>query len=359
MLPLQETRFGCIFLFHGWIIGLGSMSVSDTDIVNFCTNNNHNQCTTHISSFTCRVGYAYINQYQQGHHRDDYETVHDPAEPIQGQGHCHDRTSSNTDSIVEPQSPQMGLEMFRPPYHQGSTKHANDDENTLADSHNNHESLLPTLPFTDQLKSHVEGNAEEFHDEDQDSSDDSHVHDHDNGSGSSIEMNETQQVCFIVQKPAACIFLVFFVTLGLFPGWVSQLRSAHECRAPYFRLQNDLYTPAAFCLFNSGDLAGRILSAQFTLSRIHNLSNKLIMGAMLRFIFIPLFFLCVGGSRDGRATSATGFVIHSDVYSLAIQTLFSVTNGLLLTTAFAHAPSLRMYKNDRPRFSTLQWSLDF
>jgi Nucleoside transporter len=273
----------------------------------------------------CLAGYyTVIDRYQHGHHRDDYETVQDPpAEALQGNQHPHHTTGTM-------QSPRIGLEMNR---HDNS----------------NHEDLLKTLSITDQLKSRVEGSVveeerEEFHDEDQQGIyGNNDNHDDDNGSeSSSLEMNnETQHVWSIVQKPAACIFLVFFVTLGLFPGLVSSLRSAHECQAPYVRLQNDLFTPAAFCLFNAGDFVGRILSAQLSLSRIRNLSNKLIMGAAVRFIFFPLFFMCVGGSRDGRAgTETQGFVVHSDFYSILIQSLFSITNGLLLTTAFAHAPSL-------------------
>jgi Nucleoside transporter len=271
----------------------------------------------------CLVGYYIIDRFQHGHHRDDYETVIDPAEPIQGTHHHHRHNSDTNDNTLEHQSPRIGLEM-------------NPRNN------NNHGNLLQTLSVTGRLKSRIEGSTveerEEFHDEDHDDNDN---HDENGSESSSLDLNETQQVWSIVKKPAACIFLVFFVTLGLFPGWVSQLRSTHECREPYFRIQNDLYTPAAFCLFNAGDFVGRILSAQLSLSRIRNLSNKLVMAAAVRVTFFPLFFLCVGGSRDGRAAAGTtGPVIHSDFYSFMIQSGFSLTNGLLLTTAFAHAPSL-------------------
>ena len=153
-----------------------------------------------------------------------------------------------------------------------------------------------------------------------------------------MKRNETEQVWSIVRKPAACIFLVFFVTLGLFPGWVSELRSVHQCQS-HFRLHNDLYTPAAFVLFNSGDLVGRLISAKLPLSRISNLSNKLVIGALIRFVFFPLFYLCVGGNKSSSEEGGST-AIESDLYSLTVQTVFCITNGVLLTTAFAHAPSL-------------------
>lgn len=146
------------------------------------------------------------------------------------------------------------------------------------------------------------------------------------------ESNETAAVWHKVRDPAFCIFAVFFVTLALFPGWLSELRSVHRChwRA---RLVNDLYTPFAFVVFNMGDLLGRLLSASLPLKRIQGLSRKLVTGSLLRLLFFPLLLLCVGGDENR-------FAVPSDMYSLLVQLLFAMSNGVLVTTAFVHAPRL-------------------
>jgi Nucleoside transporter len=76
---------------------------------------------------------------------------------------------------------------------------------------------------------------------------------------------ETVEVWNLVQAPAISIFLVFVVTLSLFPAWTSQIQSAQQCQTTS-RWRNDLFTPLSFVVFNVGDLAGRLLSSRIPLS---------------------------------------------------------------------------------------------
>jgi equilibrative nucleoside transporter 1/2/3 len=145
--------------------------------------------------------------------------------------------------------------------------------------------------------------------------------------------NETAAVWKHVKGPACTIFLTFFVTLSLFPGWTSELRSVHQCKSE-FRIFNDLYTPYSFLLFNVGDLVGRLLCAKIPIKKITSLSTKLVVASGLRFVFFPLLFLCVGGSDPDR------WQIPSDLYSQFIQFAFAVSNGLLLSMSFVLAPTL-------------------
>jgi equilibrative nucleoside transporter 1/2/3 len=147
--------------------------------------------------------------------------------------------------------------------------------------------------------------------------------------------NETIAVWSVVKGPATCIFLTFVVTLALFPGWTSSLRSARQCHESS-RLVNDLYTPFTFVLFNVGDLTGRVLSAKLPWKRWHHVSLKLVVGALLRFAFFPSLFLCVGSNKN----AFHDIQIDSDLYSMTVQILFAISNGFLVTTAFVHAPSL-------------------
>ena len=158
--------------------------------------------------------------------------------------------------------------------------------------------------------------------------DDSQHHDHDHDSSSN---NETAQVWKKVKLPAACIYLVFSVTLALFPGWISELQSVHQCVHESSRLDNDLYVPAAFVLFNVFDLVGRILAGYVPVPKIR--ARKLVMGALLRFLCFPLLSLCVGGTSH-RAE------IPSNLFSIMVQILFATSNGFLVTLAFIYAPTV-------------------
>jgi len=141
-------------------------------------------------------------------------------------------------------------------------------------------------------------------------------------------------VFYAVKAPAFSIFMVFFVTLSLFPGWTSQLQSVHECDSRV-RLANDLYTPLTFVVFNAADLAGRVLSGSIHFDRIQNVSGKLVTFSLARLIFFPLFLFCV--ARDSAYVKAA---FHSDLFSLLVQATLGVGNGMVTTLSFMHAPTL-------------------
>lgn len=158
-----------------------------------------------------------------------------------------------------------------------------------------------------------------------------------NANVDALEMQENandasfREIVSAVWAPVLSVFLAFVVTLGLFPAWTSQLRSVHECHGG--RLNNDLYLPFSFVVFNAGDLIGRILSARITESQIRNLSPKLLLVALARFGFFLLFIFCA-------AANNRSFIVPSDFYSLVVQAAFSVSSGCLISTCFVHAGSL-------------------
>lgn len=138
-----------------------------------------------------------------------------------------------------------------------------------------------------------------------------------------------------VKGPAACIFLVFLVTLAIFPAWTSSLKSIHQCESqhPLARLSNDLYIPTTFVIFNLGDLTGRLLAERAALHTITGLSTKLVVFALFRGGFFGLFLLCAANKSVIPA-------IPSDLFSLSVQFLFAVSSGALISTAFIHASNL-------------------
>jgi Nucleoside transporter len=144
-----------------------------------------------------------------------------------------------------------------------------------------------------------------------------------------------------VQGPAVCIFLTFFITLGLFPGWTSVIQSVHQCQAKT-RFAGDLFVPSSFLLFNVGDFMGRWWAAgdaarHYLTHPPEQLSAKLVRLSVLRFGLFPLLFLCHTGSDT--TSSVMGWVIHSDLYAIVVQWLLATSNGFLISTAFLHASS--------------------
>jgi hypothetical protein len=257
----------------------------------------------------CLVGYTIIDRYQQQEYRDEYEAVQDTQLLERPQEVPHD------------ESPRVGLEMkdqrnvgetndeTLPSSIGCSTRSYHDDADDIV-----LEQTSPSVvaggdgesPFVDEISVQPEEYTE--------------------------EENEIA-VFSAVKGPMTCTFLVFSSTLCLFPGWISQLRSAHQCET-HFRLANDLYIPLSFVVFNIGDLTGRLLSEKINVTHIPHFSSKLVLSALGRLIiFPPLFLLCV-------SQNPTSWAISSDLYSLAVQFSFAITNGLLVSCSFMHAPHL-------------------
>jgi len=241
----------------------------------------------------CLFGYSYVDRFQQTEHRDMYETVHSLGE----------------ESINGSQRNELEL-------HESATREAREEivnDGLVRTKQPTYDEAAATDEEPDGLLHSVTIND--------------------------LSVNETAAVWSHVKKPAIAIFLTFFVTLGLFPGWTSELQSVRQCRS-HVRLANDLYVPFMFLFFNLGDLTGRLLSARLQTMQMRDLSTKLVAAACLRFLFFPLLFLCSGGSNPDRLQ------IHSDFYSQVIQFAFAVSNGFVLSTAFVHAPSLVAHTTD-------------
>jgi Nucleoside transporter len=132
----------------------------------------------------------------------------------------------------------------------------------------------------------------------------------------------------LIRKPSACIFLIFTVTLAVFPSLTSSLVSTRQCQSN-LRILNDLYVPATFVLFNLGDFVGRYWSGYIDASLVS--SRTLVFASLARIFFLPLFLSC----------PRTGYVglIKSDLFSVLVQASMAVSNGFLISLAFGMAPS--------------------
>lgn len=111
------------------------------------------------------------------------------------------------------------------------------------------------------------------------------------------------------------VFLCFAITM-VFPVFTSQVLSVNPKSLP-----PQVFIPLAFLLWNTGDLAGRLLTLFPAISLTHYPFALFIL-ALARLVFIPLYLLC-----NVRGEGAT---IQSDAfYLLVVQGLFGLSNGYL------------------------------
>jgi hypothetical protein len=238
----------------------------------------------------CIVGYHKVHQYQNTRHRHVYETV--------GDRHGDQREANSSSGVsYSDESPRIGLELNDRILQRQQMQSTRDDEN-------DDENQIEQDTFNDEREEE------------------------------STDPDGPRSILPVIKGPATCIFLTFAITLSIFPSWVSELQSSHECENRD-RLDNDLYVPLSFVVFNIGDLLGRLLSGYIPVHRIRYLSQKLVAGALLRVLFLPAFLMC-----STTIGSESSIVIRNDFFSLSVQLLFAVSNGILISTSFMWFPQL-------------------
>ena len=127
---------------------------------------------------------------------------------------------------------------------------------------------------------------------------------------------------------SSAVFLTFAVTM-VFPVFTQQITSVRPDSTSPRILQPACFIPLAFLFWNTGDLAGRLLTLvpTFTLVRW---PRTIFAASIARAVFIPMYLLC---NIHGR-----GAVIASDAFYLVIvQFLFGLTNGYLGSTCMMGA----------------------
>jgi equilibrative nucleoside transporter 1/2/3 len=109
------------------------------------------------------------------------------------------------------------------------------------------------------------------------------------------------------------VFICFGLTM-VFPVFTVSIQSVNST-------PGDVFIPAAFLVWNLGDLLGRLITLYPTINLTHY-PFALFCFAMSRFIFIPLYMLCnIGGN---------GAVVKSDIfYLVVVQLPFGMTSGYI------------------------------
>ena len=128
---------------------------------------------------------------------------------------------------------------------------------------------------------------------------------------------------------ALAIFIGFVVTM-IFPVFTSRIESVQDSPSSPRLYHPETFIPLAFLVWNTGDFLGRAAPAIRQL-RIYRFPWLLLLIALARVVFLPLYLLC---NIDGR-----GATVNSDVfYLIVVQLLFGFTNGYLNTCCLVGAP---------------------
>ena len=144
----------------------------------------------------------------------------------------------------------------------------------------------------------------------------------DSAKATPLAPNKIWRVYSLIMTPSVSVFLVFSVTIGLFPSLIVLLESTNKCGSGG-RFSNDLFVPFFFVLFNLFDLLGRIPAGLFP--PLFTAQNVWIP-AVARFIFIPMFLLCnVSGSQ-------LPVVFNHDAFPIIFMVLLAFTNGYVAST---------------------------
>lgn len=132
---------------------------------------------------------------------------------------------------------------------------------------------------------------------------------------------------------AVSVFLIFAVTLSLFPAVLTNIRSIsyHSNRPEEHPWSDCLFIPLmCFLVFTTSDLAGRVIPQWIMWPR-----NKhvILLLTISRLVFIPLLLAC---NHKGSANEIILF--KSDIYPITFNALMGLSNGYLATVCMILAP---------------------
>jgi equilibrative nucleoside transporter 1/2/3 len=131
-----------------------------------------------------------------------------------------------------------------------------------------------------------------------------------------------------MKSPAIAVWLVFAVTIGLFPALTALIESTEKCKATD-RFHNDLFLPFMFIVFNAFDLVGRV----FAKYPLFFTADNVWIGTAARLIFFPLFMLC--NITDSNIPT----LFTSDAWPVLFMTAFAFTNGYFASLSMMFGPS--------------------
>lgn len=148
----------------------------------------------------------------------------------------------------------------------------------------------------------------------------------------------------VIWLPAMTQFLVFFVSLSVFPGF--GCAASRNLAPPYAKVSHSVTeywycAPGIVGSYNYGDFFGRILTSAAVYKL---LSSKWCFGlSILRLVFIPLLLLGVAGT----SLYAFGYDDMTAIaYNIILNLFIGLSNGFLSTVTMGVGPRL-LHPKDR------------
>eukprot|EP00549_Striatella_unipunctata_P007852 CAMPEP_0118714380 /NCGR_PEP_ID=MMETSP0800-20121206/26155_1 /TAXON_ID=210618 ORGANISM="Striatella unipunctata, Strain CCMP2910" /NCGR_SAMPLE_ID=MMETSP0800 /ASSEMBLY_ACC=CAM_ASM_000638 /LENGTH=472 /DNA_ID=CAMNT_0006620167 /DNA_START=151 /DNA_END=1569 /DNA_ORIENTATION=- len=151
----------------------------------------------------------------------------------------------------------------------------------------------------------------------------------------------------VVRKPGIATFLSLFVTLTIFPAWMTKLKSVSMCESDT-RIHNDLFVPMLLVLQNGCDLLGRLCGRWIKQDKIANLPSKLVRAAVARCFLLGLFLFC-----EAKGSAPHALVVHQDWYPVLLVIILGFSNGLIVSLSFMHVGSVSKTPSMKQTTSTL------
>ncbi|CAH0518868.1 unnamed protein product [Peronospora belbahrii] len=139
------------------------------------------------------------------------------------------------------------------------------------------------------------------------------------------------EIAFTIRFYAIATFFIFIVTLGIFPGITSMIKSVHPESGI---ISDQLFTPFTLILFNTSDFIARLSASWWP-----ELGQKrILLFSIARLIFFPLLMLCNLQNKSHEVI--TTVVFRSDVLAMLFIAGSAFSNGLLCALAFMEYPNV-------------------
>jgi len=134
----------------------------------------------------------------------------------------------------------------------------------------------------------------------------------------------------LVWPALAAIFLVFCMTFCVFPGLENAIEYKGQlggsASAIFNGQTNGRWGVVLLAVFNTFDTVGRFLPGRIIcLTR-----SSLLPVTLLRFAFVPLFYVCAAGISPS---------IFGDIFALSLVAIFALSNGYVASLVFMLSPS--------------------
>lgn len=175
------------------------------------------------------------------------------------------------------------------------------------------------------------------------SSSDEHEHEHDDPKRKHVDLVD---LAYRLRFYAATPFFVFVITLAVFPGITSAIKSVTPGRGRFYR---ELFTPSSLILFNLGDFMARLCASWWTTTS----DWRVMIASLARIAFVPLLMVC--NLQNEHHQVITYVLFRNDLFPLVLVLGFAFTNGLLCTLALMHYPRLLRSREEKELGGTVMF----